>query len=66
MPFGVCNGPATFQRLVERVLKGFQWHSLVLHLDDIVVYSRNFNDHLVRLKQVFQRLREGCETQTSS
>ena len=37
--FGLTIGPATFQRLMEKVLKGLQWKSLVLYLDGIVVFS---------------------------
>ena len=44
MPFGLTNGPATFQRLMEHVLKGVPWKSLVLYLDDIVVFSRNYEE----------------------
>jgi hypothetical protein len=57
MPFGLCNAPATFQRLMERVLRGLQWKSLVLYLDDVVIFGNSFDQHLERLEQVFQRLR---------
>ena len=58
LPFGLTNGPATFQRLMERVLKGLQWRILVLYLDDIVIFSKTWEEHVQRLRQVFQRLRE--------
>jgi transposase InsO family protein len=58
MPFGLCNAPATFQRLMERVLRGLQWKTLVLYLDDVVIFGTSFMEHLERLKQVFLRLRE--------
>jgi hypothetical protein len=57
MPFGLTNAPATFQRLMERVLKGLQWKVLVLYLDDVVIYSKTFEEHLERLRIVFGRLR---------
>lgn len=58
MPFGLCNAPATFQRLMERVLQGLQWKTLVLYLDDVVIFGNSFSEHLERLKQVFLRLRD--------
>jgi transposase InsO family protein len=57
LPFGLCNGPATFQRLMEQVLRGLQWKSLVLYLDDIIVFSQTFEEHLIRLQEVLGRLR---------
>lgn len=46
MPFGLCNAPSTFQRVIEQALRGLQWQITVLYLDDIIVYSRTFTDHL--------------------
>ena len=51
-----CNAPATFQRVIEQALSGLQWHITVLYLDDIIVYSRTFVEHLKNLKTVFDRL----------
>ncbi len=48
MPFGVQNAPATFQRLVNRVLSGLiRWEA---YLDDIVLYSSSWNEHLAQIK----------------
>ena len=44
LPFGPCNGPATFQRLMDLVLTGLQWSPCLVYLDDVVVVgdlSRN-------------------------
>ena len=57
LPFGLTSAPATFERLMERVLKGLQWRTLLLYLDDIIVFSKNFQSHLERLEEVFQRFR---------
>ena len=58
MPFGLCNGPATFQRLMDLLLAGVQWSSCLVYLDDIIVLGKTFEDHLKHLSQVFQKLRD--------
>jgi len=57
MPFGLCNAPATFQRLMEQVLGGLQWEIAVLYIDDIIVFSDTLESHLERLGKVLDRLR---------
>ena len=57
LPFGLTSAPATFERLMEQVLKGLQWKSLLLYLDDIIVYSTDFNSHLERLRVVLERFK---------
>ena len=57
MPFGLCNAPATFQRLMDSVLAGLQWSSCLVYLDDIIVIRKTFEDHLRNLAEVFDRLR---------
>lgn len=58
MPFGLCNAPATFQRIIEKALSGLQWKIAVLYLDDIVVFGKNFEEHISNLEKVFDRLDE--------
>lgn len=58
MPFGLCNAPATFERLMDRVVAGLKWEILLVYLDDVIVYGRTIEDELERLRVVFQRLRE--------
>ena len=58
MPFGLCNAPATFERLMERVLSGLPWEVCLLYLDDIIVHAKTFKAELERLRSVFTRLRE--------
>ncbi len=58
MPFGLCNTPATFERLMELILTGLNWKSCLIYLDDVIVYGGNFYQALDRLKQVWQRIRE--------
>ena len=57
MPFGLCNAPATFERLMEAVLAGLHWKSLLVYLDDVIVFGNTFNEELERLKEVFRRFR---------
>ena len=58
MPFGLCNAPATFERLMERVLGQLRWQICLCYLDDILIFSRTVDEHLAHLEIVFQRLRE--------
>ncbi|KAI3351186.1 hypothetical protein L3Q82_005611 [Scortum barcoo] len=58
MPFGVCNGPATFQRLMQATMSDLIFQILLVYLDDILVFSETFEQHLERLETVFKRLAE--------
>ena len=53
MPFGLCNAPATFQRLMDRVLAGMQWETCLVYLDDIIVLGSDVPQMLQWLGQVF-------------
>lgn len=52
MPFGLCNAPATFERMMDTVLRGLKWKSCLCYLDDIVIFSSTFELHLQRLDEV--------------
>jgi hypothetical protein len=56
MPFGLCNAPATFERLMESVLRGLIYDACLVYLDDIIVIGGTFQTHLDNLRKVFQRL----------
>lgn len=58
LPFGLCNSPSTFQRLMEHVLRGLNWKTCLIYIDDIIIYSRTFEEHLTHLEEVFLRLRQ--------
>jgi hypothetical protein len=58
MPFGLCNAPATFERLMEYVLAGLHWKICLVYLDDIIVVGKTFEDMIRNLDQVFQRFEE--------
>ena len=57
LPFGLMNSPITFQNLMSKVLKNLNWKVALVYIDDILVFSRNFDDHLDHLSQVFSNLR---------
>ncbi len=54
MPFGLKTAPATFQRMMDRVLRGIS--NTMVYLDDILVYAESFSELNVRLSQVLERL----------
>lgn len=56
MPFGLCNAPATFHRLMQHCLSGQITESLLVYLGSIIVYSPDFATHLKHLEHVFERL----------
>ena len=58
MSFGLCNAPATFQRLMQSVMHDHIFRILLCYLDDLLVYSKTFPEHLANLEKTFQRLRE--------
>ena len=62
MPFGLCNAPATFQRLLDTVLKEEMGDRCFCYLDDIVVVSEDFSEHLKVLRKIFHKLRAAVTT----
>jgi hypothetical protein len=54
MPFGLTNAPGTFQRMMDVMLAGLKWNSCLVYLDDILVFSKTFEEHLLRLQKVLQ------------
>ena len=56
MPFGLCNAPSTFQRCMELIFRGMQWKTLLIYLDDIILYSSNLESHFDKLGEVLSRL----------
>ena len=59
MPFGAAGAPATQQRMMDRLLAGLKWVCALAYLDDIVVYSDTFEQHLAHLEALFQRCEKG-------
>ena len=58
MSFGLTNAPATFQRYMDAVLAGLKWNTLLVYIDDILVFSPKFEDHVRDVNNVLDRLLE--------
>lgn len=58
MPFGLKGSPSTYVMLMNEVLRGFIMKICFVYMDDIVIFSKNFEDHMKHLKIVFDRLKK--------
>lgn len=65
MPFGLCNNPATFERLMEHVLAGLPWEVCLLYMDDSIVHAQIFKVELEWLRIVLNYLTKNGRTQSS-
>ena len=54
MPYGLCNTPATFQRLMQKCLGELNLTYALIYLDDVIVFSQTEEEHLTRLRAVFE------------
>ncbi|CAF0786973.1 unnamed protein product [Rotaria sordida] len=58
LPQGLTNGPPTFQRIVNQILDPNRWKHVLVYIDDIIIYSKNFNEHLKHIEEVCSLLQE--------
>ena len=58
MPFGLTNAPATFQALINDTLKDYLGDFVLAYLDDILIYSETYEEHVEHVQKVLQKLQE--------
>lgn len=58
MPFGLCNAPATFQRLMNYVLREHIGKICFVYLDDIIIFSTSLQEHIQAIEEIFTSLRK--------
>ena len=58
LPQGLTNGPPTFQRIVNQILGPNRWKHMLAYIDDIIIYSKNFMEHLQHIEEVCTLLQE--------
>jgi len=58
MPFDLTGAPSVFQRIMDFVLCGLSYITCLVYLDDIIVFDQSFDEQLVRLREVFGRIRQ--------
>ena len=58
MAFRLCNAPATFQRMIQFVLRGLTWDKVLAYLDDVFVLGKSFQDHMQNLRQTMERMQK--------
>ena len=58
MPFGLANAPATFQNMINDILREHLDQVVRAYLDDILIYSKNMDEHVTLVKKVLQKLKE--------
>ena len=58
IPFGLTNAPAAFQRHMENILRDLRDEIVIPYLDDLIVFSKSFDDHIQHVRTVLQCFRE--------
>lgn len=57
LPMGITNAAPTFQRNMEIMLSGLLWKSCIVYIDDLIIFSNSFDQHLQDLREVFSRMK---------
>ena len=58
MPFGLANAPVTFQHLMQSCLGNLHLWYCIIYLDDVIVFSKTLEEHVFRLRAVFEKLKQ--------
>ncbi|GES97129.1 retroviral-like aspartic protease 1 [Rhizophagus clarus] len=58
MPFGLRNAPGTFQRIMDKILREYIGNFVEIYVDDIMIYSKNLEEHIEHIEKVLQKLQE--------
>lgn len=58
MPFGLKNAPATFQRMMDEVLREYLYKFCFVYMDDIVIFSKSLSEHIDHTRKIFKKLAE--------
>ncbi|CAF3406605.1 unnamed protein product [Rotaria socialis] len=58
LPQGITNGPATFQRVINHILGPARWKYPLAYIDDIIIYSKTFEEHLLHLNEICTILKD--------
>ncbi|UYV75834.1 hypothetical protein LAZ67_13001501 [Cordylochernes scorpioides] len=66
IPFGLCNAPTTFERIMDNLLRGLKWNICLCYLDDIIVFSKTMEEHILRLEMVLSCLSKAANLKDPS
>ena len=58
LPFGLRNSPSTFQRIMDVILSDVKYSQVMVFLDDLLVFSESFEQHLERIENILKRLQD--------
>ena len=58
LPMGLSNAPGTFQRVMDLLMTGLSWESVLVYLDDLIIFAKDYDEHYRRLEQVLKRLKD--------
>lgn len=56
MPYGLAGAPSVFQCLINDVLREMLWRYVIAYIDDILIYSRSYQEHIGHVKAVLNKL----------